>query len=129
MLATLPDDLGELPDGIMGTVKISYITYRHIISRRAECAEWHVELVMHRMAGVIAAPTHIGRLGTTPNKIELYKLADGDPCGVCVSLKCLHGETWVNTAFPLGGRSLQKHLRTGKLGTVEQQQGSLFNNL
>ena len=76
---------------------------------------------------MITSPSHIGRLDGNPNRLELYKSDEADDCGVCVSIKCLHAETWVNTAFPLGTGSLQKHVLKGRLRTVEQQQGSLFN--
>lgn len=128
VLGQLPEELESLLDGATRVVKITYQTYNHIVSRRASEAEWHVELVLGRLVDVISDPTHIGKLTGSSNRVEVYKLVDGDPCGVCVSLKCLDGETWVNTGFPLGERSLQKHLSTGKLRPVEQQQGSLFNN-
>lgn len=127
VLATLPDELGELPAGWDREVRISYQTYQHIVSQRAKGPAWHVEFVLRSMAAVIAAPTHVGRLGGKPNRIELFACAIGDDCGVCVSIKCLHAETWVSTAFPLGTRSLQKHVGTGRLWSVEQHQGSLFN--
>lgn len=83
--------------------------------------------VLRKMASVISSPSHVGRLDGKPNRLELYRKDSADDCGVCVSIKCLHAETWVNTAFPLGAGSLQKHVLKGKLWTVEQHQGSLFN--
>ena len=127
VLAVLPDELGELPDGMSRVVRISYQTYQHIVSRRAGEASWHVELVLRRMATVITNPSHIGCVHEPPRMIKLFGRTQGDDCGVYVSIKCLdNGESWVATAFPLGDKSLQKHLGADRLGAVEQQQGSLF---
>jgi hypothetical protein len=128
IIARLPDELIELPAGFSRSVRISYQTYQHIVSRRASEVGWHVEFTIQRMSHVIENPLHVGRLTNSENRLELHGLLEDDPCGLMVSVKCLHGETWVNTAFPLGDRSLQKHIRTGKLVHVEQLQGSLFNN-
>lgn len=39
---------------------------------------------------------------------------------VCVSIKCVEGETWVNSAFPFGRWSMEKHAQRGRLVLMEQ---------
>lgn len=80
-----------------------------------------VALVLRQMAEVVARPTHWGRLTADPRRIELYRLGAGEETGVCVSLKCLPAETWVNTGYPMGLRVLLKHLRAGRLRAVGEE--------
>jgi hypothetical protein len=107
-------------------VRISFRTYRHIVTRRATERSWHVEWVLRGLANAIARPTHVGRLDGRPGRWELVRKDDARDVAVCVSIKCLDGETWVNSAFPLGRRSLEKHRRAGRLVLLEQLNDLLF---
>ena len=69
--------------------------------------------MLSRLPLVIANPSHTGCLTRDRNKLDLWAWSEGDPSGVLVSLKCLSGETWVTTAFPLGRKSLRKHVGHG----------------
>lgn len=100
------------------SVELSYLTFRHICERRENERPEHLALVLSRMGTVISAPTHAGCLTSEPHKLDLFAWTEGDMAGVLVSLKCLHGETWVNTAFPLGRKSLRKHIAAGRLVPV-----------
>lgn len=127
VVATLPDELAELAGTLSPHVRITYQTYQHIVTRRADERGWHVEWVLRRMAETIANPTHVGRLDGRPNRIELIRAPVGEVVGVCVSVKLLHAETWVNSAFPFGKRSLQKHLEAGRVVAWEQPLQVRFN--
>lgn len=84
------------------------------MERRGDAAP----VVLRNLYNVICRPTHWGRLTGDPRRIELYSLSVHEDVGVCVSLKCLPGETWVNTGYPFGTRVLLKHLRAGRLADV-----------
>lgn len=127
VVAQLPDDF-RLVGRMTREVRLSYQTYTHIVSQRAAEASWHVQFVLTRMPGVISDPRYAGRLHDDPRKVELYRWVDGDPCGVCVGVKFLDGESWVSTAFPMGWKSLRKHTRKGRLQLVEHARRSLFTN-
>lgn len=114
--------VGHLPPAIVlpiltGTreVRLTYQSYRHIIERRENEKPEHIALVLERLRTVLADPSHFGCLSGEGHKLDLFAWQDGDFAGVLVSLKCLAGETWVNTAFPLGRKTLKKHLATGRL--------------
>ncbi len=126
MVHLLPDDppflIGFLPARIEipcdhGTwsVHLSYRTYEHICQRRENEKPEHLALVLSRLSTVIAAPSHAGCLSGVPHKLDLWSWTEGDPSGVLVSVKCLAGETWVNTAFPLGRKTLRKHVNQARL--------------
>lgn len=105
-------------------VRLAYTTYAHILARRGDDAA----LVLRQMRDVVTRPTHWGRLTADPRRIELYRLDSAEEVGVCVSLKCLPGETWVNTAYPLGLRMLLKHVRSGRLWAVEGEEAPRAEN-
>lgn len=115
LVGVLPSGL-ELPcDGGVCTVHLSYPSYIHICERRETNTTGMLELVLRRLSDVVARPTHFGNLSGEANKLDLFAWGEGDPAGVLVCVKCLRGESWVSTAFPLGRKSLRKHLNTGKL--------------
>jgi hypothetical protein len=130
MIHLEPDDpplyVGDLPayvelprlDGIVN-VFLGYRTFDHICKRRENEDAVHRELVLSRLCSVIAAPTHVGCLTGEWHKLDLWAWNPVDFSGVLVSLKCLSGETWVNTAFPLGQKTLQKHLQKHRLRPIE----------
>jgi len=134
MIEMKPDDppvlVGVLPSHIElpcldGTwrVLLSYRTFEHICTRREnECPE-HLALVLSRMSSVLAEPSHVGRLSGEPHKLDLWAWHPDDVAGVLVSLKCLSGETWVNTAFPLGRKTLRKHVSAHRLQLVGVPEG------
>jgi hypothetical protein len=130
MIHLNPDDppllVGFLPAQIElpcseGTwsVHLSYRTFDHICNRRENDSPEHRSLVLSRLSRVIAAPTHMGCLSGEPHKLDLWAWDPADFSGVLVSLKCLAGETWVNTAFPLGRKTLRKHLQKHRLRPIE----------
>lgn len=96
-------------------VHLSYERYEHIRTQRNVDAP----LVFRTLRHVITAPTHFGRRTTDARRMEIYRLPPGEETGVCVSLKFLAGETWINTAMPFGMRSLIKYLRSGKLRPIQ----------
>lgn len=104
LIGFLPSHI-ELPclDGT-SSVLLSYRTYEHICTRRENESPEHLALVLSRMSAVIAEPSHVGCLSGERHKLDLWARHPDDVAGVLVSLKCLSGETWVNTAFPLEGR-------------------------
>lgn len=114
----------ELPcaDGT-GSVLLSYHTYRHICERRENEKPGHLHLVLSRLNTVVAAPSHAGCLSGEVHKLDLWAWHPGDIAGVLVSLKCWSGETWVNTAFPLGRKSLRKHVQATRLKPVGTSEG------
>lgn len=99
-------------------VNLSYQSYRHICERRETSTPELLDLVLQRLNTVIAHPTHTGNLSGDVNKIDLFAWSAGDPAGVLVCIKCLPGESWVCTAFPLGRKSLRKHVNAGRLKAV-----------
>jgi hypothetical protein len=103
-------------------VHLSYQTYRHIIERRDNERPEHIALVLARLDVVIGNPTHAGCLTGEDDKVDLFSWASGDFAGVLVAVKCLAGETWISTAFPVGRKTLRKHLNTGRLCAVEYEQ-------
>ncbi len=117
-----PFTVGVLPCGLVlpcqdpsRVVQLSYQSYRHICERRETGTPELLDLVLGRLSMVIANPTHVGNLSGDENKIDLFAWSAGDPAGVLVCIKCLKGESWVCTAFPLGRKSLRKHVNTGRL--------------
>lgn len=119
-----PLHVGRLPEtvhlpileGGSRDVHLSYMSYRHIIERRDNERPEHVGLVLARLSTVIAAPTHFGRLNSRQtNKVDLFAWHRDGFAGVVVCLKLLAGETWVNTAFPLGRRRFRDHLEAARL--------------
>jgi hypothetical protein len=129
MIRIEPDDrpllVGFLPSWIRlpceegsSGVLLSYGTFRHICERRDNETSQHRNLVLSRLPMVIANPSHSGCLTRDRNKLDLWAWSEGDLSGVLVSLKCLSGETWVTTAFPLGRKSLRKHVAHGRLTPV-----------
>lgn len=111
LVAEIPKDV-DLPCSVgTSAVYLSHDTYLHIIQRRIEI-DGHVDLVLRRIDTVIAYPTHAG---FKDGRLNLFRWTDGDPAGVLVCLKCLHAETWVNTAFPVGRKRLLSMTRSGKL--------------
>lgn len=127
VVGCLPGWLIGLPEGACLDVQISFVTYEHIVSRRVGERGWHVEMVLTRLTAVIADPSHLGDLGRPGGGLAVYRRVPGDPSGVCVCLKFLAGETWVNTAFPLGERSLRKRVARGSLREVVRPQRGLFD--
>lgn len=110
----------ELPcEGGAWRVFLSYHSFRHICERRDNEHPAHRDLVLSRLSTVIADPSHLGCLSGDPNKLDLWAWREGDPSGVLVSLKCLIGETWLTTAFPLGRKSLRKHILHARLRPVK----------
>jgi hypothetical protein len=112
MIHLNPEDppylVGHLPSHIdlpcvdgTRSVHLSYRTFRHICDRRENEHPEHLALVLSRISMVVA----------------------GDLAGVLVSLKCLAGETWVSTAFPMGTKSLRKHISNGRLRLVSAPEG------
>jgi len=95
-------------------VRLSYERYAHILMQRNVDAP----LVFRMLRDVIAAPTHCGKRTSDPRRPEVYRLLPGEQTGVCVSLKFLPGETWINTAIPFGMRSLLRYLRSGRLRPI-----------
>jgi hypothetical protein len=102
---------------------LSYRTFRHICDRRENEHPEHMTLVLSRLGMVVAAPTHIGCLSAQASKLDLWAWNPGDLAGVLVSLKCLAGETWVSTAFPMGTKTLRKHISKGRLRLVSAPEG------
>lgn len=125
LIGRLPEHF-DLPEGMSHDVQISYQTYEHIVERRTQEEAWHVQFVLDRITGVVETPSHVGHITKDLRKVEVYYKAKGDKQGVVVSLKCLQGETWVNTAYPIGDSRLRKHLKSGKLKPVEVLQVLLF---
>lgn len=110
----------QLPcEGGTCRVLLSHDSYQHICERRDNERPAHRDLVLSRLGIVIANPSLVGCLSGNSNKLDLWAWNEGDPSGVLVSLKCLFGETWVNTAFPLGRKSLRKHVQHARLGSIE----------
>ena len=101
-----------------GAFFLSHQTYEHICERRDCERPEHRTPVMSRLESVISAPSHVGCLSNEPNKLDLWRGTEGDPSGVLVCLKCLAGETWVSTAFPMGRKTLRKHLNQCRLHPV-----------
>jgi len=129
MIQLEPDDppllVGFLPASIElpcedGTwsVHLSARTFQHICEKRENERTDHLSLVLSRLGTVVSEPTHVGCLSGKPNQLDLWAWTPGDLAGVLVSLKCLVGETWVSTAFPLGTKSLRKHVLHGRLRPV-----------
>jgi hypothetical protein len=75
------------------------------------------------MSAVLAEPSHVGCLTGEHHKLDLWAWHPDDIAGVLVSLKCLSGETWVNTAFPLGSKTLRKHVSAHRLEQVGVPEG------
>lgn len=117
-VARIPDSI-VLPvhDGCRD-VCISPEVYRHIIEGRLRDGDAQVALVLQRIASVIEFPRFVGSLTSDSRRVELYAARTEDPAGVCVSIKCLGHETWVNTAFPLGSRRFSALIRQGRLKAV-----------
>ncbi len=109
---TLPCDDGSR------SVHLTYPSYLHVWERRETTSPQMLGLVLARLSTVIAAPTHVGNLSGDANKLDLFAWTPGDEAGVLVCVKCLKGETWVSTAFPLGRKSLRKHVNAGRLRAV-----------
>lgn len=105
-------------EGRTRCVHLSYSTYLHICQRRETNTPEMLNLVVSRLRSVVYHPAYIGNLSGDANKVDLFAWLPEDPAGVLVSLKCLKGESWVSTAFPMGRKSLRKHLNTGKLRPV-----------
>lgn len=131
-----PIRVGVLPETVVipvpqgaRVVHLSYYTYRHIIERRENEKPEHVAVVLSRLRTVIENPSHIGCISGERHKVDLYGWTPEDFSGVLVSLKCLRDETWVSTAFPMGRKSLRKHLKTSRLVPVERYQHSFLNEL
>lgn len=118
LVSVLPSTLALPCEDGSWTVYLSYPSYLHICERRETSTPQMLELVLARLSTVIAAPTHVGNLSGDANKLDLFAWALGDAAGVLVCVKCLKGETWVSTAFPLGRKSLRKHLNAGRLRAV-----------
>ena len=114
----IPVRLGLPCDGGTRCVQMSYPTWLHICRRRETNTPEMLELVLRRLRSVIHAPTHTGNLSGDPNKLDLFAWSPEDPAGVLVCVKCLEGESWVATAFPVGRKSLRKHVNTGRLRSV-----------
>jgi hypothetical protein len=114
----------ELPclDGTW-SVLLTYQTYRHICERRENENPAHLQLVLSRLSTVIAEPSHVGCLSGERHKLDLWLWNPDDFSGVLVSLKCLSGETWVNTSFPLGRKTLRKHVSAHRLMPVGVSEG------
>lgn len=130
MIRLNPDDppllVGSLPSYIQlpcadGTprVHLSHRTYGHICERRENERPEHLALVLSRLCSVLANPTHVGCLSGEAHKLDLWAWDPADFSGVLVCVKCLPGETWVSTAFPLGRKTLRKHLLKGRLQQVD----------
>ena len=126
MIHLLPEDpplmVGILPQFLKlpcrrgsHAVLLSHHTFEHIRARRENEHPFHLSLVLSRLETVIADPSHYGCLSREPHKLDIWAWNPSDFCGVLVSLKCLPGETWVNTAFPLGTKTLRKHVLRDKL--------------
>jgi hypothetical protein len=114
--------VGFLPPGLElpcaeGTwsVYLSDRSFHHICQRRDNERQEHLSLVLSRLVAVVSAPSHAGCLSGKQHRLDLWAWTPGDLAGVLVSLKCLPGETWVSTAFPLGKKSLRKHVLHGRL--------------
>jgi hypothetical protein len=129
VIELLPEDspllVGFLPSSIEipcqqgnHSVFLTRQTLNHIRERRDNEHPYHLALVLSRLGSVVAHPSHCGSLSREPHKLDLWAWHPDDFSGVLVSLKCLAGETWVNTAFPLGSKSLRKHVRSAKLRPV-----------
>jgi hypothetical protein len=118
LVGSLPSHL-ELPcSGGTRDVHLSYLTLEHIRQRRENERPEHLALVLSRLAGVVAAPTHLGCLSGQPHKLDLWAWDPDDFSGVLVSVKCLSGETRVSTAFPLGRKTLRKHMLKDRLKPI-----------
>jgi len=115
VVAILPSVITLPVAGARRDVRLSAERYHHIIQRRLVDGDERVALVLQRMAAVVRAPSHVGRLTDHPLKVELFRQFSGDLVGVCVGLKCLNAGTWISTAFPVGSRTLVKYVRQGKL--------------
>jgi hypothetical protein len=118
LIGFLPSHI-ELPceDGTC-SVMLSYRTFEHICQRRENERPDHCALVLARLREVIESPSHIGCLSGEAHKLDLWAWNGHDISGVLVSLKCLSGETWINTAFPMGQKTLRKHLAKGRLKPI-----------
>lgn len=106
----------ELPvHGSSRDVFLTHSVYSHIIERRILTGDRQVALVLQRISAVLETPTHCGRRTDDARKMEFYLRIIGDPAGVCVCIKCVDGETWVSTAFPVGTRTIVKYCRQKRL--------------
>jgi hypothetical protein len=115
LIGTLPDGLTLPCEGGSWTVHLSYPSYEHICRRRETNSPELLEIVLRRLGMVISGPAYVGNLSGEANKLDVFSWIEGDPAGVLACIKCLRGESWVSTAFPMGRKSLRKHLNTGKL--------------
>jgi hypothetical protein len=98
-------------------VLLAHSVLTHIVERRLTDGDAQVSLVLRSLHAVLSEPTHWGRLTSHPQRLELYRrISWDDPAGVLVSVKFVHaGETWVNTAHPVGVATLVKHLKRKRL--------------
>lgn len=104
--------------GVRRDVHLKHSVYAHILGRRIHDGDGQMSLVLRRMTDVVTKPTHIGLVDRGgPGRFALYgrNFGDADPAGLCVCIKCLDGETWVSTAFPVGVRRLAQYLSRGAL--------------
>jgi hypothetical protein len=101
-------------------VYLTHERFEHIKSQRRRSDDSPSAFVFRHLALVISQPALVGALTPDPRKVEIYGHVPADvSSGVCVSLKCLDGETWINTAFPMGVRVMMKHFHAGRLRPLE----------
>lgn len=102
-------------------VHLAYERLEHIKLRRTSKDEAPASFVLRHLAYVVATPTHVGALTKDPRRVEIYSYVPQDiSSGVCVSLKCLDGETWINTAFPVGMKALLRYVRAERLRPIHE---------
>jgi hypothetical protein len=118
LVGFMPPLLSLPCEGGTRCVQVSYPSYLHICQRREINTPEMLDLVLSRLRSVVYRPTYSGNLSGDVNKLDLFAWVPEDPAGVLVCVKCLKGESWVSTAFPMGRKSLRKHLNTGKLRPV-----------
>jgi hypothetical protein len=118
LIGFLPSYIDLPCDDGTWSVLLAYRTFEDIRRRRENERVEHLALVLSRIRDVIESPTYVGCLSEEAHKLDLWAWNGEDFSGVLVSLKCLSGETWVNTAFPMGRKTSRKHLAKGRLRPI-----------
>lgn len=107
----------RLPGGLRGVERVVRITAERAHHIRERRPEWF-EFVITFMRATIERPDFIGqRTGGDRRRVEFVRLVAPPGRWLLVSVKFLddRGETWVNSAHPVGAAYLTRRRTTGTL--------------